>query len=158
MSDSPAATAVTIPVAVTVATVVFEDCQVAELVTSWDAPFDIVADALNCEFCPAIVEGEAALTVTDATFKVVELGAAGLADGGDPLAPPQLTNDVMMPSANTNVPMSRPIISPSDFQTELRHLRHASHLRGVICELNAQAVLNCRSAEPRRHVRSMTRA
>jgi hypothetical protein len=61
----PLATAVTTPLPDTVAAAVFDDDQLAWLVTSWVVPLESVAVAVNCEVAPTA--GVAPATVTDVT-------------------------------------------------------------------------------------------
>ena len=72
---SPDARIVTRPCDDTVATVVFDDCQVAALVRSSVAPFDSVTIALNCA-CPVVTKLDVPDTLTLAT-----VGAAGVVGG-----------------------------------------------------------------------------
>ena len=89
ISTSPAAIAVTNPVADTVASDVFEDCQFAWLVTVCVVLFDMTAVAVNCEESPGFAEEMDAVTVTELTVGVAVVGAVGVEA---PLLPPQLTS------------------------------------------------------------------
>ena len=53
------------PVAVTVATPVFEDCQLDCVVTVGVVLFDITAVAVNCAESPTLADDAGAVTVTE---------------------------------------------------------------------------------------------
>jgi hypothetical protein len=61
----PCAALVAIPELLIVATAVFEDVQVAELVRSFLLPSLNVPSAVNCWFCPATIEGPLGVIVSD---------------------------------------------------------------------------------------------
>ena len=65
MTALPLATAVTTPLPDTVAADVFDDDQLAWLVTSCVVPLESVAVAVNCDVAPTV--GVAPLTLTDVT-------------------------------------------------------------------------------------------
>jgi len=65
MTDAPLPTAVTTPVPETVAAPVFDEDQLAWLVTSWVVPLESVAVAVNCDVEPT--GGVAPVTATDVT-------------------------------------------------------------------------------------------
>src|SRR5713226_6893808 len=103
MSASPALTAVTTPLASTVATLMFDDCHVAWLVTACTVPFDIAAMASNDAVAP--ITGAVPLTETDRTVGVEFVGAAG---ADEPL-PPQQTASTAIATQTRKTPPSMPL-------------------------------------------------
>ena len=81
MSASPSATAVTRPVAETVATPGADDCHVACCVTSDVVPVLCVAVAASCRVCPASSGPDASPVARTWTALVVGVGAAGAGAG-----------------------------------------------------------------------------
>ena len=80
ISASPAVTLVTTPELVTVATAVFDDCQLAWDVTVCVEPFDSVAVATNCVLAP--MPAATPVTDTDATVGAGVVGVVEL-EGDD---------------------------------------------------------------------------